>query len=76
MYIVSIRGVEKKVDAKGVAVENGNIIFFCDEECVHSKFVVATGKWDSIEVEGDSDPLQIKRPVPQEKKEPPEQKKV
>jgi len=64
MYKVSINGVEKEVEAKGVSVDKGTIIFFCDEECTKSKFVVNAGQWESIEVAGDSEPLMVRAQQP------------
>ncbi len=61
MYKVSIGGVVREIECKGVSVEGGNILFFCDDACTKSKFVVAAGKWESLEVLGDSDALQIRQ---------------
>jgi hypothetical protein len=61
MYKVTINGNEKEVQAQGLTIDKGTIIFFCDKECTQSKLVVNSGKWDSIEVVGDSDALQIRK---------------
>ena len=53
MYKVGINGVEKEVEAHGMSVESGTIIFFEDEDRLTSKLVVAAGKWDYFEVVGD-----------------------
>jgi len=63
MYKVAIGGKEREVEATGISVENGTIVFFHDEDCKLSRFVVAAGKWDSLEVLGDSDALQIRPPA-------------
>ncbi len=63
MYRIKIDGKEKDIDSTGITIENGMVIFFYDEACTKSKFVVAPGKWDSLEVMGDSQPIQIQRPA-------------
>jgi|AntAceMinimDraft_12_1070368.scaffolds.fasta_scaffold80646_3 hypothetical protein len=65
MYKVGINGVEKEVEAHGMSVESGTIIFFEDENHLTSKLVVASGKWDYLEVVGDSQSMQVR---PQEPK--------
>lgn len=72
MYKVSIKGVEKEIEAEGVSVDKGTIIFFCDKECTLSKFVVNAGQWEYIEVIGDSDALCVRAAQPQVQAEAPQ----
>jgi len=66
MYVVSINGKKEEVEAKGLTVESGMLIFFSNEECTESNFIVTAGKWDYIEVKGDSTPLVVRKPKAQE----------
>ncbi len=61
MFTVSINGTEKEIEAKGLTIEGGSILFFCDVEKGLVDQVIASGKWDYLKVGRNSDPLQINR---------------
>ena len=70
MYKISIGGVVKEVSAAAMTVESGTIIFFEDETHKTSRLIVASGKWDYIEVGEDSPVMCVgprtPAPVPEE----------
>ena len=61
MYKVTINGIEREIEAKGLTVDNGTLIFFSNEEQTQSRIIVAAGKWDSLEVMEESNALQINK---------------
>jgi len=62
MYELMINGVKEKVEAEGVTVEQGNLLFYCDKVKGLVNLIVQTGKWDSLRVCEGSDYLVISRP--------------
>ena len=63
MYVVSVNGKEVEVEAKGLTVESGMLIFFADEASTESNFIVTPGKWDYIKVKDGSLPIRIRKPA-------------
>jgi len=61
MYKVTINGIEKTIEAKGITVESGTLVFFINKECTQSHFIVPAGKWDALEVLEGSNALQISK---------------
>ena len=61
MYVVTINGKEKEVQAEGLTVDKGTIVFYHDTEGTSSKFIVNAGQWESLEVKGDSNAIQINK---------------
>jgi len=64
-YKLSIAGVEREVKAQGVAIENGMVVFFSDENCTESRFLVNNGKWDSLEVLSKDDAFRVRKNEPE-----------
>ena len=61
MYLVTVNAVEHKVDAKGVSIESGTLIFYSDEACTQSRLIVVAGKWEMLKVGEESSALQIQK---------------
>lgn len=68
MYKVGINGVEKEIEAAGMTVDNGTILFIKEDGQPGVNCVVPAGKWDYLEVGEGSDALQIRQTsgVPQD----------
>lgn len=64
MYKVGINGSVKEVEAVGMTIESGTIIFFEDDKNETSRMIVASGKWDYLEVDGESPALSIRPRTP------------
>jgi hypothetical protein len=66
MYIVTVNGIDHRVEAKGLSVEQGTLIFYCDDNSTQSRMVVPSGKWEMLKVSEESDALQVKKSTPSE----------
>ena len=60
MYRVLISGVERDIEAEGVSIDQGTILFFADKEESKVNCVIPNGKWEKFQVMGGSDALQIR----------------
>ena len=61
MYTVTMNGKEYKIDAKGVEIEQGTILFYSNKECTECRTIVHSGKWDRLTVEDSSTSLIVQR---------------
>lgn len=61
MYFVTVKesGAEKAIEASGLSIDNGNLIFFKDEECRQVNRVIPSGEWLEIFIDDNSNPLQV-----------------
>ena len=64
MYRVTINGKKKEIEAEGLSIENGTLLFFSDKANSQIIYVISAGKWDSLEVLEGSEPLQMRKGAP------------
>lgn len=62
MYTVMIDGRAHEFKADGMSIDNGNILFYRNQEKLEIDCVVQAGKWEYVKVHEDSDALQIRAP--------------
>jgi len=61
-----INDKEIEIEAAGINIDNGSILFFSDESCTKISRVVAGGQWQSLEVCEGSDQLETRQPISEE----------
>lgn len=64
MYEVTIDKETVKIEATGVSVESGNILFFSDDKCTQVRELIPSGKWTRLKVLEGSAPLYLARAQP------------
>ena len=60
MYKVTINSTVKEIAAEGISIENGNILFYSDTAKGLVTTIISSGRWDALEIMGDSEPLQVR----------------